>query len=130
MLYIELVKRTFGSPDCLAHAGQTSYYWHYGGNLIVVPPDHMELVAAQYTRGEAVDFLYNKARKSTEELLEMGRIPNDPVPEANVEWGTMRSPLRSKERLTFIESGAPGGRFSAVIPFWAGILHVVSNIIE
>ena len=117
--------------DCLAHAGQTSYYWHYGGNLIVISPDHMDLVAAQYTREQASDFIFEKARKSTEELQKLGRIPNNPVPESQVEWGTMRSPLGSKDRMTFIESGAAGGRFSAVIPFWAGIVHgVVSNIIE
>ena len=116
--------------DCLAHGGQTSYYWHYGGNLVVISPDHMDLVAAEYSREEAADFLYERARKSTEELLELGRIPKNPVPESNVEWGTMRSPLGSKDRLTFIESGAPGGRFSAVIPYWAGILHIVSNPIE
>jgi len=113
--------------DCIGHAGATSYYWHYGGNLVVLPPDHMDLVSSQYTREEARQFLFDQARMSTEELAVMGRIPKNPVPESNVEWGTMRSPLGSIDRLTFIETGIDGGRFSAVIPFWAGILEVVSR---
>jgi hypothetical protein len=90
----------------------------------------MELVGADYTREQARAYLYEHARRSTEELKRVGRIPRDPLPEARVEWGTMRSPMDNEGQLLFIESGARGGRFSAVIPRWAGSLYTVSNIIE
>lgn len=116
--------------DCLRHFGSTSYYWRKSGYIVVIPPDHMELVGADYTREQASAYLYEHARRSTEELKRVGRIPRDPLPETRVEWGTMRSPMDNEGQLMFIESGARGGRFSAVIPRWAGSLYTVSNIIE
>ena len=120
--------------DCIGQFGTTNYYYRAGGYVVVISPDHMELIAQQFTREQAHDYLYNTARRPTDELKRVGRIAKNLDPNAQVEWGTMRSPmrmdLRKESQLTFIECGAPGGRFSAVIPHWAAAFHTVSNIIE
>src|SRR5262249_45537043 len=44
--------------DCLGQAGTTSYYWHLGNYVIVIGPDHMDLIGAKYTREQARQYLY------------------------------------------------------------------------
>lgn len=106
--------------DCLTHYGQTAWYYRSGGFVVVIAPDHMALVARDFTREAAVNYLYENARRSTDDLAGVGRIAKNPRDFAQVEPGALRSPLRNPEQLTFIECGAPGGRFSAVIPRWVG----------
>jgi hypothetical protein len=80
----------------------------------------MALVKAEFSREQAAQYIYDNARRSTDELHAAGRIAKDPIPYADVEYGTMRTPLKSLDQLAFIECGGNGGRFSAVIPRWVG----------
>ncbi len=116
--------------DCMLHYGQTAWYYRSAGFLVVIAPDHMELVKPDFTREQARQYIYENARRQTDDLLKVGRIAVPPLEFAQVELGAMRTPLKFIEQLTFIECGAVGGRFSAVIPRWAGSQHVVCKQIE
>lgn len=111
--------------DCLCHYGQTAWYYRSGGFVVVIPPDHMALVSKDFSRDQARDYIYENARRQTDQLAEVGRIASTPIEFAEVKRGALRSPLKSREQLTFIECGGAGGRFSAVIPRWVGSTHAV-----
>jgi hypothetical protein len=115
--------------DTLAHLGSTSFYWRRSGYLIGIARDHMELIGKEFSREEARRFIVEHAVRPTDELKRVGRIPARPLEELNVEFGKMRSPFAHDGQLTFIESGGSGGRFSAVIPRWAGNFNGVSRAI-
>jgi len=115
--------------DCLGHAGTTNYYWHFGCYVIVLGPGHAELVAKTYTREQARRYLFEKARRSTDDLRHLGRMPATPREQSKVVYGTMRSPFDHEEQIHFIESGAEGGKFSAVIPGWVGAHRIISKAI-
>jgi len=114
--------------DTLSHLGSTSYYWRMAGYLIVLPPEHMRLVAASFSRTEARQFLHERAVRATDELQRIGRLPASPRPDAKVVPGTLRSPVDREDRFVFIESGAEGGKFSAVIPEWVASVPVTRSI--
>jgi len=38
--------------------------------------------------------------------------------------------VRSEERISLLEAGAPGGKFSAVIPGWVGSYKIISRVID
>lgn len=116
--------------DCMGHAGQTNYYWHSGVIVAVLGPAHTELIAASYSKDEVRQYLYEKARRSTDELIRLGRVPAEPRPQFNVVPGTMRSPLPSADRLYIIEGGCDGGQFSAVIPSWVGSTEVITKQVK
>ena len=111
--------------DSMCHFGQTAWYYRSGGFVVVIAPDHMALVSRDFTREQAVDYIWENARRQTDELAEVGRIAKDPREFAAVEPGEPRSPLQSRDQLSFVECGAEGGRFSAVIPRWVGSTNVV-----
>lgn len=111
--------------DCMLHFGQTAWYYRSGGFVVAIAPDHMELVRGKFTREQAREYLYEHARRSTDDLRRVGRIASSPIAYAEVEWGSPRSPLKNPQQLSFIECGAPGGRFSAVIPRWVGSQHAI-----
>lgn len=113
--------------DCMCHYGQTAWYYRSGGFAVVIPPDHMALVAKDFTRDEAVDYIYEHARRQTDLLTEIGRIAKKPIEYTGVEPGKLRTPLKNREQLSFIECGSSGGRFSAVIPRWVGSVNVVTR---
>lgn len=119
----EAILRTIA--DCMAHYGQTAWYYRSGGFVVAIAPDHMELVCREFSRDQARQFIYEHARRSTDELRNVGRIAESPVDYAGVEWGTQRSPLRDPAQLSFVECGASGGRFSAVVPRWVGGQHLI-----
>ena len=52
-----------------------------------------------------------------------------PREKSKVVEGTMRSPFDHEEQIHFLESGAEGGRFSAVIPGRVGNYEVLSQAI-
>jgi hypothetical protein len=106
--------------SCLAHLGSTNFYYRNAGYMIVLAPDHAALVTAEFTRADAQQFLHSRAVRPTEELIRMGRVPVDFRAELDVQRGAQRTLNRRPERFHFIETGAPGGKFSAVIPYWAG----------
>lgn len=116
--------------DCMIHYGQTAWYYRSGGFLVGIARDHMELVRREFTREQARQYLYEHARRPTDELARVGRIANPPLDYAEVEPGTMRSPLKFIEQLSFIECGAAGGRFSVVIPRWVGSRHLICKQID
>lgn len=116
--------------DCMCHYGQTAWYYRSGGFVVVLPPDHMALVSKEFGRDEARTYIYEHARRQTDDLARMGRIAKEPIEFTEVVPGEMRSPLKSPDQLTFIECGAAGGRFSAVIPRWVGSTHIVTRQIE
>ena len=111
--------------DCLCHFGQTAWYYRSGGFVVVIPPDHMALVAKDFSRAQASNYIYENARRQTDLLAQVGRIASPPIEFAEVKPGELRSPLKNREQITFIECGAEGGRFSAVIPRWVGSTHTV-----
>lgn len=111
--------------DCMCHYGQTAWYYRSGGFVVVIPTDHMALVARDFSREEAVEYIYKNARRQTDLLTEVGRIADNPIEFTNVEPGELRTPLKNREQLTFIEAGGDGGRFSAVIPRWVGSTNAV-----
>lgn len=116
--------------DCMLHFGQTNWYYRSGGFVVVIPPDHMDLVRRDFGRNEARAYLYEHARRSTDDLIRVGRMAAKPLPYAAVEPGRPRSPVQGPEQISFIECGSPGGRFSAVIPRWVGSLHAVCRAID
>lgn len=116
--------------DCMLHYGQTAWYYRSAGFLVVIAPDHMELVKPDFTREQARQYIYENARRQTDDLVKVGRIAIPPLEHAGVEFGAMRTPLNTLDQLTFIECGAAGGRFSAVIPRWVGSQSVVCKQIE
>ncbi|MEZ5554228.1 hypothetical protein [Haliea sp.] len=111
--------------DCLCHFGQTAWYYRSGGFVVVIPPDHMALVARDFSRAQAVEYIYAQARRQTDDLEKVGRIAKAPIAFAEVVPGELRSPLKNPQQLTFVECGGTGGRFSAVIPRWVGSTHAV-----
>lgn len=111
--------------DQMCHYGQTAWYYRSGGFVVVIPPDHMALVSRDFTREEAVDYIWEHARRPTDDLARVGRIARQPRDFAGVEPGQLRSPLQRPDQLSFVECGAEGGRFSAVIPRWVGSTNVI-----
>jgi hypothetical protein len=116
--------------DTLAHFGSTSFYWRYSGYLIGLARDHMALISKEFSREQARRFVYEHAQRPTDELKRVGRIPRTPLEGQKVEFGKPRSPMSAETQLTFIECGGAGGRFSAVIPRWAGNFNAFSTVIE
>ncbi len=114
--------------DTLSNLGSTNYYWRMAGYLIVLSPEHLRLVAAEFSRADARRYLYERAVRATDHLLRIGRLPPAARPEAAVMPGTMRSPVDREDRLLFIETGAEGGKFSAVIPEWVASVPVTRRI--
>ena len=115
--------------DCLGHAGATNYYWHFGCSIVVLPPAHAELIAGSYSRDEARRYLFEHAVRSADDLRRLGRLPVTPREKSKVVYGVMRSPFDHEEQIHFVETGADGGRFSAVIPGWVGNYHIRSQAI-
>jgi hypothetical protein len=115
--------------DCIAHAGATNFYWHFGTSVVVLGPAHAETIAKSFTREDARRYLFEKALRSTDELGRLGRMPAEPREKSKVFYGTMRSPFDGEAQIHLLESGAEGGRFSAVIPGWVGNYHVMSKAI-
>jgi hypothetical protein len=119
--------------DCLAHLGMTNYYYHSGNVIVVLAPEHMRLVSAEFTRAMAREFLYTSACRPTDELIRLARVPRQPHPDGRgmpIAPGTTRSPLAGEEHLYFIETGARGGKFSAVIPGWVAGTKIVARVID
>ena len=135
--------------NCLMHDGQPEGgKWNYDAdNRAKLPKDIklpqntqfkpdaitlevVALVKEQFSREQAAQYIYDNARRQTDDLIKAGRIAKDPIPYAEVEEHSLRSPLKSLEQLSFIECGGEGGRFSAVIPRWVGSQQVVSVAIE
>jgi hypothetical protein len=85
----------------------------------------MALVARDFSRAQAVEYIYAQARRQTDDLEKVGRIAKAPIAFAEVVPGELRSPLKNPQQLTFVECGGTGGRFSAVIPRWVGSTHAV-----
>lgn len=115
---------------CLAQAGTTNYYWHTGTYLVVIGPDHMDVIGKKYSRDEARKYVFERAVLPTDDLKRMGRIPRYPRAESGVEYGKPRSPFHGMHQLRMIECGARGGKFSAVIPGWVGNRRIISRVIE
>jgi len=126
----ELVLETIA--DTLRHYGSTNYYYHSGRYIIVVCPDHMELIAAEFSRDEARHYLYEHARRPTRELFRVGRIHKQYADRQHhdIVMDEDRSVVRAENRISFVEAGAPGGKFSAVIPGWVGSYKIVSREIQ
>jgi hypothetical protein len=116
--------------DCLGHAGATNYYWHFGTSVVVLGPAHAETVARSYTRDEARHVLFERTRRPTDALAALGRMPTVPREKSKVVPGTMRSPFDHESQIHLLETGAPGGRFSAIVPGWVGNYHVMSRIVD
>ena len=114
--------------DCIGQFGSTNYYWRGGGYLVILPPEHLSLVSADYTREQARRYLFEHAVRPTDELLRLGRLPPEPMARAEVQRGTLRSPVTTEDAITFIESGKAGGKFSGVIPGWVANRTVVRQI--
>src|SRR5215203_5834356 len=92
----------------------------------------MDLIAREFTRDEARQYLYEHARRPTTELLRVGRIHRGYKDRAqhDIVMAEDRSVVRAENRISFIEAGAPGGKFSAVIPGWVGSYKIVSRVVE
>lgn len=121
--------------DAIGHAGATSYYYRRKNvsHLVLLAPEHLELVAARFSRAEARRFLFQHAVRPTDELLRLGRLPRTPRIEEQVEPGTMRAPFEREEQILFVDAGGPAGKFSAVIPCWVGnrtVARTVAHTIE
>ena len=113
--------------DCLGHAGTTNYYWRIGCYLVVLGPGHAELISKEFTRDQARRYLYEHAVLPTDQLRKLGRIPDEPIADSKVVPGTLRSPFDREKQIFFIECGGMGGKFSAIIPGWAGNAKIISR---
>ena len=111
--------------SALAHYGTTNYYYQGGGYLVMLAPEHMRLVAAEFTRDAARQFLFEHAVVHTRELARIGRIPRGIDQVRGVDMDVARSPAAHPDQISFIEAGGPAGKFSAIIPGWvANVTHV------
>ena len=72
--------------DCLCHYGQTAWYYRSGGFVVVIPPDHMALVAKDFNRDQAREYIFENARRQTDLLAEVGRIANPRLPSLKSSW--------------------------------------------
>ncbi|HTE56550.1 MAG TPA: hypothetical protein VK698_37110 [Kofleriaceae bacterium] len=109
----------------LAHWGTTNFYYQGGGYLVLIAPEHMRLVAAEFSREAARQFLFERAVALTRDLARIGRIPRGIDKARNVDLDAPRSPVAHQDQITFIESGGSAGKFSAIIPGWvANVTHV------
>jgi hypothetical protein len=95
--------------SALAHYGTTNYYYQGGGYLVMLAPEHMRLVAAEFTRDAARQFLFDHAVVHTRELARIGRIPRGIDQVRGVEMDLARSPAAHPDQISFIEAGIPGG---------------------
>jgi hypothetical protein len=68
--------------------------------------------------------------RATDDLAALGRIPPEPREKSKVVSGTLRSPFDHEEQIHFLESGAPGGRFSAIVPGWVGNYFVMTKTVD
>jgi hypothetical protein len=116
--------------DGMRHYGSTSYYYRLGGFAVAIAPDHMDLIGRDFTRDEARAYLFEHTRRPTSELNRVSRIAKPPSDRLEVDFNALRSPMKDPKQLTFIECGAPGGRFSAVMPHWAASRGFASYAIE
>lgn len=117
--------------DAIAHFGTTNFYYRHGAYVVALAPDHAGLVTRDFpSREDAQAYLVQTAVRATDDLIRLGRIPEAPREDLEVQRGTLRAPVRRPDRIHFIETGAPGGKFSAVIPAWAGSRHDVSRAIS
>jgi hypothetical protein len=114
--------------DCIRHYGSTNFFYRRGGYVVMIAPEHMSLVSAEFSRAEARDYLYRHAVRETDELVRIGRIPQHPSRPEGVEPGKPRSPVSAPELITFVESGGESGKFSAVVPCWVSNRAVVRVI--
>jgi hypothetical protein len=115
---------------CLGHPGFTNWYWHFGACIVVIGPQHAQTIAESYTRDEARHLLFEMSRRPTDDLAQLGRMPTEPRDKSKVEPGTMRSPFDHESQIHLLESGADGGKFSAVIPGWVGDYTVMTREIS
>ena len=115
--------------DTIAHFGSTHWYYRHSGYLVVLAPDHMDLIAAAFSREQARRCLYEHAVRPTDDLIRVGRIARNPPADKQVVAGSKRSPLTSEDKLSFVECGKAGGKFSAVIPRWAGSFQLISKLV-
>jgi len=104
--------------DCISHYGSTNFFYRRGGYVVMIAPEHMSLVSAEFSRGEARAYLYQRAVRETDELVRIGRIPKHPRVRKGVVPGKPRSPVNAPELFSFVESGGGSGKFSAVVPCW------------
>jgi hypothetical protein len=104
--------------DSIAQLGSTNYYWRDAGYLIMLAPEHASSITGSFTRDSAREYIYERARRPTQLLKRVGRIPDHPREKSRVVDDELRSPVDSPERLRFIEAGGAAGKFSAVIPEW------------
>lgn len=102
----------------LAHAGTTNYYYQGGGYLIVMGPEHLNLIARDFSPDAARAFLFERARLPTRELQRLGRIPRQIDPAREVDLAGTRAPVARAEQLMFLHAGGVAGKFSAIIPGW------------
>lgn len=116
--------------DCLGHAGTTNYYWHTGTYVVVIGPDHMDVIGKSFSRDQARRYLFEHAVRPTDLLKRLGRVPPEPRAYSNIVPGSLRSPFHNEDQLKFIECGARGGKFSAVIPGWVGARQIVTKLIN
>lgn len=116
--------------DAIAHFGSMNFYYRSGGYNVVIAPDHMELVAKDFTREQARQFVYDHAKRPTDDLARIGRIARDPPAIWQVNPGEMRSPMYSINQLRFIETGKEGGKFSAILPRWVGNHKPVAKVVR
>ena len=116
--------------DCIGHYGATNYYWHFGTSVVVVGPAHTDTIAAPYTRDEARHHLFE--RRSARPTSSPSRPHADGATGEEQGRATARCARHSirSRRSTCSRVGAPGGRFSAVVPGWVGNYHVMSKTVD
>lgn len=116
--------------DSLAHLGATGFHWRLSGHVVAIGRDHMALIGRDFSRDAARRFLIERSARATDDLRRIGRIPDSPRPQEAVEYGRPRRLFAREDQLAFIETGGAGGRFSAIIPRWAGNTRSLTRIVE
>ena len=102
---------------------------YFGTSVVVLGPAHAQTVAGTFSREAARHYLFERALRSTDELGRLGRLPSEPRAKSKVVFGTSRSPFDHEAQIHLLESGAEGGRFSAVIPGWVGNYDVMGRVV-
>ncbi len=103
--------------DAMSHLG-TSNLGSIGEFAVVLSPEHAATIGeAGWSRKQVQQFLYDYAGRSLADYKRVGRT-DEPVKPGDE--STIRKPMWGPEEVLLVVAGGKAGRYSLVIPTWAG----------
>ena len=89
-----------------------------GEFVIVLSPEHARIFRnAEWSKGQAMEYLHRHASVSAEDLKRHGRLPGDIEPGDATD---MHSIVKTSDGIVFLVAGGEAGGFSSLISRWGG----------